>query len=713
MGFKESELLNRYLSEIWPEDSRSIVDKAIKQVLEDTPSAFESDLVSPDGARTFWSVRLNPVHDKDGGIGGFVAISADITAHKQTEEELIRHREHLQKLVDDRTSKLMLFSRAFDEAMDGIQIVDLNGYILYSNKAGEEIYGYTADELTGKHVNELNVDNEFDEKVVLPGIQETGRWTGEIMVHHKDGHQFPIWLSAAMVKYDNGDPAAMVGVIRDMTERKQAEDALRRSEEKFRTLFDSATDAIFILDLSGYFIDANRSAYERLGYTKEEMLALHVSQLEPPEFGAKTPERIEKHLKYGHVVFESVHLKKDGTTMPVEIDSRIIDFDGKKVFFSINRDITERKRWEREIQLAYVELDQIFNTAVDGMIVIDKNYNVLRVNKTLVSLLGWDCSEIIGKKCYEILSSSDLCQTVDCPLQKILSGVPRVEFEAEKTRRDGVNMPCIVTAAPFKKVDGEIIGIVEDIRDITELKKKEENTLKTRQLESIGILAGGIAHDFNNLLTVIIGNIGIAKMYVPLGNKAINRLDDAEQICFMASELSKRLITFSSGGEPMKRIVPLSGLITDAVNTMLKGSPINIEFDLPDDLHAVSIDEGQMKQVINNLAINAKEAMPYGGTFIVRGENIRISAQDNSPIREGSYVKISFRDTGVGILSENLAKIFEPYFSTKDTYSQKGLGLGLAVCYSIIKKHDGLITAESEVGKGTTIYIYLPTVGSN
>jgi two-component system, cell cycle sensor histidine kinase and response regulator CckA len=744
-------------------------------------------------------------------------------------------------------------------------------------------------------------------------------------------------------------------------EEKTAEDALRRTEENFRSLFDSATDAIFILDLDGNFIDVNKSAYQRLGYTKEEMLALHISQLEPPEYGAKTPERIEQHKKHGHVVFESVHLRKNGTSMPVEVDSRIIDFDGKKVFFSINRDITgrkkaeealreseekyrdlfenandliqsvdmegrllyvnrkwrevlgytkeevnnltmmdilrkdqlphctallnrvvageivnqtetifvskdgreiyvegnasaqikdgkfiatrgifrditerkktgekiitlasiiqtmpdavcsfdrdgyvlswnkgaermlgytpedilgkhitviipkeraqkefdhmvttlnrdgnftghetiriakdgrlvpveitavamrdnqqnilhyafivrditERKRWEREIQLAYTELDQIFNTAVDGMIVIDRDFNVLRINNTLVSLLGWNNSDSIGKKCYEILSSPDQCHTANCPLKMILSGVPRVEFETGKPRRDGVIIPCIVTAAPFKKPDGEIIGIVEDIRDITELKKKEENTLKTRKLESIGILAGGIAHDFNNLLTVIIGNIGIAKMYVPLGNKAINRLDDAEQICFMASELSKRLITFSSGGEPMKKIVPLSGLIMDAVHTMLKGSPIDIEFDLPDGLHAVSIDEGQMKQVVNNLAINAKEAMPNGGTFIVRGENIRISAQDHSPIREGSYVKISFRDTGVGILSENLAKIFDPYFSTKDTYSQRGLGLGLAVCYSVIKKHDGLITAESEIGKGTIVHIYLPTVGSS
>ena len=239
----------------------------------------------------------------------------------------------------------------------------------------------------------------------------------------------------------------------------------------------------------------------------------------------------------------------------------------------------------------------------------------------------------------------------------------------------------------------------------------EEISLKTRNLESIGILAGGIAHDFNNLLSAIIGDIGIAKMSLPPGNKAIGRLDNAEQICTMASDLSKRLTTFATGGDPVKNAMQLPHLLADTVSAMLNGSGIVAEFDLPGDLHAVAFDEGQMKQVLNHLVINAKEAMPHGGTLAVRGENAHISAGDSSPIRAGNYVKISFSDTGVGIPSENLAKIFDPYFSTKDTYSQKGLGLGLAVCYSIIKKHDGLITVESEVGKGTSYHIYLPAAG--
>ena len=192
------------------------------------------------------------------------------------------------------------------------------------------------------------------------------------------------------------------------------------------------------------------------------------------------------------------------------------------------------------------------------------------------------------------------------------------EFEASKAGPTEKDQKHKQEAAPFKNPQGERIGIVEDIWDITERKKIEENDQKARQLESIGILAGGIAHDFNNLLSVIIGNIGLAKKFVPPGNKALSRLDDAEQICLMASDLSNRLITFATGGDPVLRIVPLSGLIADAVNTMLKGSNINAEIDLPADLHAVAIDEGQMKQVVNNLAINAKEAMPHGGSFTVQ-----------------------------------------------------------------------------------------------
>ncbi len=268
-----------------------------------------------------------------------------------------------------------------------------------------------------------------------------------------------------------------------------------------------------------------------------------------------------------------------------------------------------------------------------------------------------------------------------------------------------------LTAVAIRDNTQTIRNFASIMTDLTNRKKAEEERLKGHMLESIGILAGGIAHDFNNMLSVILGNVQIAKLSEPICAKAIGRLDDAEEICAMAAELSNRLLTFATGGDPLKKTMSLSGLLAGRINMMLKGSTISSEFHLPDDLYLVAIDEGQMNQVISNLVTNAKEAMPKGGTLTVRGENLSISAEDMLPIREGSYLKISIRDTGIGLPAENLAKIFDPYFTTKDTYNQKGLGLGLAVCYSVIKRHGGLITAASEVGKGTTFDIYLPAVG--
>jgi signal transduction histidine kinase len=275
-------------------------------------------------------------------------------------------------------------------------------------------------------------------------------------------------------------------------------------------------------------------------------------------------------------------------------------------------------------------------------------------------------------------------------------------------KKDGTIFPVEVAASSLMNGNKKLYCAV--VRDITERRKLEEERLKSHMLESVGILAGGIAHDFNNMLSVIIGNIEVAKMRMRPEDKAFQPLTNAELICTRASELSSRLITFSTGGEPIKKVMSLSGLLVNVISTTLQGSNISPEFDLPDNLYPVSVDERQMTQVINNLVLNAKESMPKGGKLIIRGKNLHISDQEATFVQAGKYLMISFQDNGVGIPSENLAKIFDPYFSTKNTFSEKGLGLGLAVCYSVIKRHDGLITVESEYGKGTTFHIYLPAV---
>ncbi|MGQ9611009.1 MAG: hybrid sensor histidine kinase/response regulator [bacterium] len=242
------------------------------------------------------------------------------------------------------------------------------------------------------------------------------------------------------------------------------------------------------------------------------------------------------------------------------------------------------------------------------------------------------------------------------------------------------------------------------MRDVTEKKRMEEDILRMQKLESIGILAGGIAHDFNNILTGILGNISLAKINIDPEHESYERLTEAEKATYQAKSLTQQLLTFSSGGSPILKTTLINDLLIESVNFILSGSKVRAEFYISDDLNPVNIDKGQINQVINNIILNAVQAMPSGGIIKVYAENASLKEGLVSNLKPGNYVKISIQDNGIGIPKEHLPKIFDPYFTTK----QKGSGLGLTISYAIIKKHNGHIEVDSELGKGTTFHIYLP-----
>jgi len=256
-----------------------------------------------------------------------------------------------------------------------------------------------------------------------------------------------------------------------------------------------------------------------------------------------------------------------------------------------------------------------------------------------------------------------------------------------------------------KERTAELLSTNEQLQqEIIERRKVEEELQKAQKLESLGVLAGGIAHDFNNLLAAIIGNLSLVEQYAKSGASIFEVLGDAKKACYRTKELTRQLLTFSKGGAPIREIASISELVKEVVTFSLRGSKVRCEFDLADNLWPVEIDAGQISQVINNLIINASQAMPRGGIIRLCAENIIMRTDDIVPLKKGKYVKVSIKDQGIGIPKEHLSKIFDPYFTTKE----RGSGLGLAISYSIVKKHEGYITAESESGGGTTFYIYLP-----
>lgn len=355
-----------------------------------------------------------------------------------------------------------------------------------------------------------------------------------------------------------------------------------------------------------------------------------------------------------------------------------------------------------------VYLDNILLYSTDmAIIATDLEFFVKYFNPMAERILGFKSDEIIGKKFTELFSQEN-------------SEYTKLAEIAEEVRQKGQsinileickdqNIQLVETrVSQIHDKESHLVGFVFMLRDVTDQRKMEDELNRMQRLESVGILAGGLAHDFNNLLTTILGNIGLTKLSIHPEDDSYRNLTEAEKACSQARNLTSRFLTFSRGGTPFFKTLSIADFLPDYFNLALSGTNVNCDYLLPDDLWVVNIDEGQISQVIQNIVANSIEAMPTAGKITVRAENRKIKANELVGLDEGNYVKISIEDKGKGIQKEHLPHIFDPYFSTKEKGSQKGMGLGLSICYSIIKKHNGYITAKSQYGNGTTLFIYLP-----
>jgi PAS domain S-box-containing protein len=351
----------------------------------------------------------------------------------------------------------------------------------------------------------------------------------------------------------------------------------------------------------------------------------------------------------------------------------------------------------------------LLETIPHGIQECDTSGTITFSNTIFCRMIGYGMDEFVGKKIWDTLDTEEDKQRLKTLFLSIVEEQPTLTPYISKLHtKDGRPITLQIDWNYKRNQQGDVTGFVSVITDITERKHMEEELLKARKLESIGILAGGIAHDFNNLLTAILGNISLSKMRLHSDDKVLSRLTEAEKACENAKELSNRLLTFSKGGEPFRRMSSISEVMKETVRHCLLGSPVVHEFNIPGNLSSVEIDKEQMKQVFSNIVTNAKEAMPEGGTLKVYAKNINVTGKDQLPLKDGNYVKISIRDTGSGIPEENISRIFDPYFTTKEMGSNKGMGLGLAVCYSIIKKHEGHVAVESQPDSWTAFHLYLP-----
>lgn len=485
--------------------------------------------------------------------------------------------------------------------------------------------------------------------------------------------------------------------------RKKTALALKKSEERYRFLVNNINLGIVLADADENILMVNDMMCELFNKPLETFIGKKCYDVfeRRSDICPNCPKDEIQRTGQSQII-ENEIVTDDGTRHDMRIKYYPIFNDTNEVsgYIKVIEDITATKKAEEQLQL----FKKFADTSVQGFGMASLDFKLNYANQALMAMLGEPIPErVIGKKvfCY-----------YDDDMQKVIehTAIPAVmeqgHWIGELTIKS-VNNRYIQTLNSIFLINdscGKPLYFANVVTDITERKKMEEELTKTRKLESVGILAGGIAHDFNNLLTAILGNISLAMLDVSADSPVTNSLKNAEKASLQARELSQQLLTFSRGGAPIRKTTSIEDLIRDSANFSLKGSNVKCEFVYTERLLAVEVDKGQISQVINNLVINAQQAMKNGGTITIAGKNATIAANNSRNIKPGRYIHISIKDEGCGISEENVSKIFDPYFTTKE----KGSGLGLATSYSIIKKHDGYIFVDSVEGSGTTFHIYLP-----
>ncbi|MCL5422552.1 MAG: PAS domain S-box protein, partial [Nitrospirae bacterium] len=630
------------------------------------------------------------------------------------------NRELVRNITERRHAEesLLLFSNLLNRSNDAIFVNDpaTGRFLIVNDKACSNL-GYSSTELLAMRT--IDIESSFPDQSAwdthVHELKSRGYMILEGLHKRNDGTAFPVEANVTYMTL--GEKDYMVAVVRDITERKLTEQALRTSEERLSKAQEMAHVGNWEWNIVTNELYWSKEVYRIYGLDPGHFV---------PTFDtvrkAMHPDDLEPFLKavdaaiYDRKPFEMDYrlIRPDGTIRTVHtIGDVSYDRAGNALIKSGTvQDITEMKRAAEKLKTSEEFVGNILDTIDEGFIVIDRNYHILTANRAYCKQADARCDGIIGKHCYEVSHRAQQpCYEAgeECAVRKVFeTGVPSAAYH-QHIDAEGNILYVETRAFPLKDASGSVTSVIESISNMTEKHLLQEERLKTQKLEAIGMLAGGIAHDFNNLLQGVFGYISLAKLTANDREKSIAALEQAEKALHMTVKLTNQLLTFSKGGKPMKKRIDLRAVIENATKFAMSGSRAEYRLDIAARLRAVEADEGQIGQVIQNIVLNADQAMPTSGTVSITARNVD-APEAGVPIqlKPGVYAEVSISDSGLGIPEQYLPMIFDPYFTTKE----KGSGLGLATSYSIIRNHGGLIDVKSETGKGSTFLVYLPAVVS-
>ncbi len=651
-------------------------------------------------------IVLSAIKNKDGKIVNAICQYRDITDRKRAEEELRESEEKYRTL--------------FEESFDGLFITSPRGKILDMNKKGIMMFGYdTKDEILSLDLERDVYAYPPDRKRILAMVNAQGTAEYEVVVKKKNGEEMLTYCSLTAVKDEQGAITTYRGIIRDITERKRAEEALKESESRFRNIIENSKDGIIFFDgKTQKILFGNGAMAELLGCSNEDLVGRSIQSLHPSEEWASIKQEFQKHVS-GELSLSSgiPVLRNDGSVFYADISSSLITLYGRTYFSAFFRDITERKKAEEALRESEEKYRDLVENINDILYATDEKGIVTYIAPTIESLSGYAPSEIIGRPFYDFVYQEDVPFVLE-KFQQDVSGHTE-PHEYRMVTKSGVVRWARTFSRPFFR-ETRAVGLRGVMTDVTDRKRAEEESEALREqlrqsqkMEAIGRLAGGIAHDFNNLLTIIKGYSQLSLIELKEDTPLKGNIEHIHTATDRAADLVRQLLAFSRRQILEMRVLDLNTTLANLHNMLrrLIGEDIELTMVLAEDLGRVKTDLGWIEQAIMNLVVNAKDAMPKGGKLIIETANVELDeayARAHVAVTSGRYVMIAVSDTGAGMTPEVRERLFEPFFSTKE--KDKGTGLGLSTVYGIVKQSGGDIWVYSEPGKGSTFKIYLPRV---